>query len=173
MNNSDTALIVISFNEGHQSLRGQWGIFKRRNLLWDIKITRGGSPEPIETLFTFWRVVSSVAMKKNVKATERKGSAVCCILLWLNPQPVFMDSCLTISHMCLPCLPSRWVSPYVLCPLFIELVVVLLTFFWVWFQFYGNMLLCSGMGMEFKDKVMLHCFREMGCQQGFTAGIWY
>ena len=100
MNNSDTALIVISFNEGHQSLlerhvplgwgggrgkwRGQWGIFKRRNLLWDIKITRGGSPEPIETLFTFWRVISSVAMKKNVKATERKGSAVCCILLWLN-----------------------------------------------------------------------------------------
>ena len=104
---------------------------------------------------------------------ERRGSSVCYILLWLNPQPVFMDSCLTISHMCLPCLPSRWVSPYVLCPLFIELMVVLLTFFWVWFQFYGNMLLCSGMGMEFKDKVMLHCFREMGCQQGFTTGIWY
>ena len=29
-------------------------------------------------------------------------------------QPVFMGSCLTINHMCIPCLP-RWVSPCVLC----------------------------------------------------------
>ena len=28
-------------------------------------------------------------------------------------QPAFMGSCLTIRHTCLPCLPSRWVSPCV------------------------------------------------------------
>ena len=26
-------------------------------------------------------------------------------------------------------------------------------------------------GMEFKDKVVLHCSREVNCKQGFTAGI--
>ena len=26
-------------------------------------------------------------------------------------QPAFKGSCLTTSHTCLPCLPSRWVSP--------------------------------------------------------------
>ena len=31
-------------------------------------------------------------------------------------QPAFMGSCLTISHMCLPHLPSRWVSPCILSP---------------------------------------------------------
>ena len=29
------------------------------------------------------------------------------------------------------------------------------------------------MGMEFKDKIMLYCFREMKCKQGFTTGTWY
>ena len=36
-------------------------------------------------------------------------------------QPVFMGSCLTISHTCLLFLPSRRVSPCVLCPLMIGL----------------------------------------------------
>ena len=27
--------------------------------------------------------------------------------------------------------------------------------------------------MEFKDKIMLHCFRELKCQQGFTPEIRY
>ena len=27
--------------------------------------------------------------------------------------------------------------------------------------------------MEFKDKIMLNCFREVKCKQGFTTGIWY
>ena len=34
-------------------------------------------------------------------------------------QPVFMGSCLTISHTCLPFLPSGRVSPCLLCPLMI------------------------------------------------------
>ena len=48
-------------------------------------------------------------------------------LLWLNPvrrtshQPAFLGNYLTISHTCLPCLPSRWVNLCVLCPLMIEL----------------------------------------------------
>ena len=28
-----------------------------------------------------------------------------------------------------------------------------------------------GMGMEFKYKGMLHVFREVKCQQGFTTGV--
>ena len=50
-----------------------------------------------------------------------------CRLLWLNPvrrtshQPAFMGNCLTISHTCLSCLPSRWVSLCLLYPLMIEL----------------------------------------------------
>ena len=27
------------------------------------------------------------------------------------------------------------------------------------------------MGMAFKETIMLDCFREVKCQQGFTAGI--
>ena len=30
-----------------------------------------------------------------------------------------------------------------------------------------------GMGIEFKDKIMLYCFGEVKCKQGFTTGIWY
>ena len=29
------------------------------------------------------------------------------------------------------------------------------------------------MGVELKDKIMLHSFREKECQQGFTTWIWY
>ena len=29
-------------------------------------------------------------------------------------QPAFMGSCLTISHMCMPGLPSKWISPCIL-----------------------------------------------------------
>ena len=29
------------------------------------------------------------------------------------------------------------------------------------------------MGMEFKDKIMLHCFRKVKRKQGFTTGLWY
>lgn len=45
----------------------------------------------------------------------------------------------------------------------IELTVVLLTSFqhMVWFYFYETLVLFSGMGMKLKDKIMLHCFKEM------------
>ena len=42
-----------------------------------------------------------------------------CRLLWLynaSHQLALMGSCLNISHTCLPCLPSRWVSPGILYP---------------------------------------------------------
>ena len=29
------------------------------------------------------------------------------------------------------------------------------------------------MGMEFKDKIMLYCLREVKCKQGFSTGTWY
>ena len=29
------------------------------------------------------------------------------------------------------------------------------------------------MGMEFKDKILLRCFREVKCEKGFTTGTWY
>ena len=46
-------------------------------------------------------------------------------------QPAFMGNCLTFSYMYLPCPPTstRWVSPCILCPLMIGIMVVLLTFF--------------------------------------------
>ena len=44
-------------------------------------------------------------------------------------QPAFMGNYLTISHTCLPCTPSRCISPCVLCLLMIGLMVVLLMFF--------------------------------------------
>ena len=34
-------------------------------------------------------------------------------------QQAFMDSLLTIIHMCLPCLPSGWVNPYMFCTPFL------------------------------------------------------
>ena len=37
-------------------------------------------------------------------------------------QPVFMGSCLTMSHTYLLCLPRRRVSPCVLCPLMTRLM---------------------------------------------------
>ena len=44
-------------------------------------------------------------------------------------QPAFIGNCLTISHTCLPCQPSRRDSPCVLCLLMIGLTVGLLTLF--------------------------------------------
>ena len=36
---------------------------------------------------------------------------------------------------------------------------------------YRELMLFWEMGMEFKDKMMLHCFREVKGNQGFTAGV--
>ena len=35
----------------------------------------------------------------------------------------------------------------------------------------GELMLFSGIGMEFKEKYMLYCFREVKYKQGFTTGI--
>ena len=34
-------------------------------------------------------------------------------------------------------------------------------------------MLFNGMGVEFKDKIMLCCFSEVKCKHGFTTEIWY
>ena len=74
-------------------------------------------------------------------------------------QQTFIRSCLTISHMCLPCLPGGgWASPCVLWPLVIGLMVVLLTFFscWVWFYLWGvDAILGNGCGIERQNYVVL------------------
>ena len=60
-------------------------------------------------------------------------------------------------------------------PFMIELMVDLLTIFTyviIVLVLWGLVLFCE-MGMGFKDKIMLHCFREVKCQQGFTTEIWY
>ena len=44
-------------------------------------------------------------------------------------QPAFINRCLTISHTCLPCLPSKWICPCVLYSSMIDLMVASLTFF--------------------------------------------
>ena len=72
-----------------------------------------------------------------------------------------------------------WVAAWLLvtgvCPVCLVDELALLTFFLhgEWFYFYGRILLFYGVGMEFKGKIMLHCFREVKCQQGFTPGISY
>ena len=57
----------------------------------------------------------------------------------------------------------------------IELMVVLFDVFWmvsiVLLLWGADTIL--GMGMEFKNKGMMHCFREGKCQQGFTTGVCY
>ena len=35
---------------------------------------------------------------------------------------------------------------------------------------YGELLLFLGMDMEFRDKTMLHCFKKVEGQPGFTLG---
>ena len=57
----------------------------------------------------------------------------------------------------------------------IGLMVVLLTFFshGEYGFTYKELMLLQGMGMEFKDKIMLDCFREVKCKQSFTTWIWY
>ena len=75
-------------------------------------------------------------------------------------QPAFMGSCLTISHMCLPCLPGGGLaSPCVLWPLVIGLMVVLLTLFfswWVWFYLWSvDAILGNGCGVEGQNYVVL------------------
>ena len=55
----------------------------------------------------------------------------------------------------------------------IGLMVVLLTFFTPGEHgfTYRELMLFKEMSMEFKDKSMLYCFREVKCKQGFTTGI--
>ena len=86
-------------------------------------------------------------------------------------QPAFMDNCLTISHTCLPCPPSRSVSPCVLCLLMIELMVVLLTLFRGGEYGFSNMgagaILGNGCGIQGQNNVTLLQGSEM------TAGFHY
>ena len=118
-----------------------------------------------------------VVSEKSFKVYSRQAyiaSAKSQSVRGASHQPAFMDSCLTISHTCLPCLPSASVSPGVLYLSMIEVMVASLTFFrawWAWLKFYGELVLLYGMDMEFKDKIMLHCFREIKYRQGFTTEI--
>ena len=59
--------------------------------------------------------------------------------------------------------------------LMIGLIVVLLTLFWhgEYGFTYRELMLFYGIGMEFKDKILLYCFREVKCKKGFTTGTWY
>ena len=80
-----------------------------------------------------------------------------------------MDCYLLISHTCLSCLPSRWVSPGPLYYIRIALIVVLLAFLCMvsiaLFLWEAGTLL--GVGYW----IMLHCFRKGKYQQSFTTCI--
>ena len=106
----------------------------------------------------------------------RIASATSRCMRGASHQPAFMSSCLTFSEMCLSCLPSSIrVIPCVLWPYVIGLMVILLTFLshGEYGVTYGVVTLFQGIGMEFQDKIMLYCFREVKCKQDFTTGIWY
>ena len=36
---------------------------------------------------------------------------------------------------------------------------------------YRELMLFLGMSVEFKDKILLNCYRQVKCKQGFTTGI--
>ena len=104
-------------------------------------------------------------------------------LLWLDPetwresqQPAFMDNCLTISHMCLPWLPSRWVTPCVLYPIMIRLMMVGFMFFFkhdmILVLWWVSAILRNGYGNQGQN-ILLHCFKEVKFKQGLTTWIWY
>ena len=94
-----------------------------------------------------------------------------------SQQPAFMSNCLTFNnHTRLPCPSSRWVSPCVLYPLIIGLMLVLLTFFWGGEQMSivlvtWKLMLYWGMGMEFKRKIMSNYSREVEWLQGINRRI--
>ena len=102
-----------------------------------------------------------------------------CRLLRLNPgtrgasnQPAFMGNCLTISHTCFPCLPSRWVSTCVLCPLIVGLNVCSVDIFlsivsMVLVPWAVGTILGNGYGIQGKDYVALLQTSEI------TAGFHY
>ena len=48
-----------------------------------------------------------------------------------------------------------------------------LVFVFYGFSSMGELVLFYEMGMEFKDKITLNCFREVKCQQGVALGIRY
>ena len=76
-----------------------------------------------------------VVSEKSFKVYSRQAyiaSAKSQSVRGASHQPAFMDSCLTISHTCLPCLPSASVSPGVLYLSIIEVMVASLTFFRAW-----------------------------------------
>ena len=64
---------------------------------------------PIETVEYIWMniwcmlnwILSGVRQIASSKSQSMRGA---------SHQPVYMGSCLTITHTYLPCLPSRWVS---------------------------------------------------------------
>ena len=95
-------------------------------------------------------------------------------------QPGFIGGCLnTLVHMCLPCLPGRgWVSPCVLWPLVIGLMVVLLTSFlwWVWFYLWGDdAFLGNECGIEGQNYVVLLQGSKINarfCYQDLILVIW-
>ena len=105
---------------------------------------------------------------------------ISCGLLRLNPRVwrEHLTSQLpqTISHMpiSLVCIVVDDFSPCVLWSMMIGLMLILLKFFLhgVYGITYGELLLFWRMSIEFKDRIMLHCFREVKCKQGITAGIW-
>ena len=65
-----------------------------------------GSIETVEYIWVnIWCmldwILSGVRQIASSKSQSMRGA---------SHQPAYMGSCLTITHKCLPCLPSRWVS---------------------------------------------------------------
>ena len=68
-----------------------------------------------ELFLSLWRLIRLIL--------EREGT---------SHQPAFMDSCLTIIHTCLPCLPNRWVNPCFLSPR------LWLGWWWLYWRFFPH-----------------------------------
>ena len=115
---------------------------------------------------------------------SRKKWLISCGLLWLTPgaRREHLTSQLpwaTAWWLLVPCGSPAYLvvdefSPCALWSLMIGLMVVLLKFSShgdCGFT-HGELILFQGIGMEFKAKNMLCCFREVKCKQGFATRIW-
>ena len=151
-------------------------VWKRINFIWHTGIPGLWTQVLDAGLWTFdyrrW-TLDSVLWALNARLwTCRLLTAKSWSRRGASYQPASKCDCLTINHMCLPCSPSRWVSPCVLYLLMIGLMVILLTFFGGGEYVFSNVrvaILINGCGIQGQNYGTLLQGSEMTA--GFTTKI--
>ena len=145
---------------------GGWNLWPQLKTFFDFAIWSWGKQSCMR-----WsvNVASADCSRLNLGAWGAWG-------IYLSNQLSWVTTWRFNSHTRLSCSSSRWVSPCVLNPLMIGLMVVLLTFFWDGEQ--GSIVLVPwelmlfwGIRVELKSKIMLSYSREVEWQQGINTWI--